>query len=154
MPPPRGFGGCAPERIKTGGELASPETRQRVGARSQAWPQVTGVGKRKRAGGTPPHPDFSPPSLARGSLGFRVPLAAGLQEFPPRPLICFLWGDTHQAPERGLQPRERGKGGAGGRSPPDGEVGGVPPRKQKWGASWHLLKPGHEWAPKARLSRR
>ncbi len=91
MPPPRGFGGCAPERIKTGGKLASLETRLRVGGRKQAWPQGTGWGK-------------------EGVQGDGVPLTGG--------------------------------------------SGGCPLTKTKLGASCHPLKPGHEWEPEARLSRR
>ncbi len=68
---------------------------------------------------------FSPPSLAEGSPAFRAPLVGGLK-----------------------------KGGWGGQGPPPGGSGDVPPKEQKLGASWHLLKPGHEGEAEGRLSRR
>ncbi len=96
---------------------------------------------------------FLPPSFAGGSPGFRVPLVAGLRESPSRPFSWFLWGDPPHAPRDGAPPppppRKRKTGGAGGLCPPDGGSGGCPPTKTKQGASWHLLKPGHEWEPEA-----
>ncbi len=56
------------------------------------------------SGVVPPIFSFSPPSFAEGSLGFRVPLVAGLQEGATRPLICFSGGTSPRPPARGLCP--------------------------------------------------
>jgi len=45
VPPPKGFGGCAPKSIKIGDELPTLTNPPRVGPKTLANPQPTGVGK-------------------------------------------------------------------------------------------------------------
>jgi len=53
-PPPRGSGGCAPKNIKIGGESPTSATPPRVGPKTLANPQPTGVGKGGPGGHKPP----------------------------------------------------------------------------------------------------
>ena len=117
QPPPRGHGGCAPKNIKRGNESPTLATPPRVGAKTLANPEPTGVGKWGVQGGKAPMAGGVggvPPKTKRG--GESPTLAT-----PPR-----VGPNTLANPK----PTRAGKrGGPGGRSPHGGGLGGCPPTK-------------------------
>jgi len=136
-PPWRGAVGGAPPQNLKGGELPALATPPRVGPKTPANPQPTGVGKTGGPGGASPH---------GGGLG-DVP-------FRPNPLPPFphreggkFGGFPFSASERDKtlaspKPTMVGKlEGPGGRSPHGGGLGGCPPQNQKRGRVAHLSNP-------------
>ncbi len=104
-------------------------------------------------GGHPPEP----PGRGQSPLhpGFS-PFMGGLQELPLRSSDLFLWMDTSQAPGMRTEPLPPPieKWGWSKTCLLPGGSGNVPPKRQRAGASWHLLKPAPEWDPEAGRGRR
>jgi hypothetical protein len=121
QPPPRGHGGCAPKNIKRGNESPTLATPPRVGAKTLANPEPTGVGKRGSRGLAP----------WQGVWGM-------CPQNKKEGASCQLLHARHEwDPKRRqtLSQRGWGKGVQGAAGPLAGGVGGVPPQNQKKGAS-------------------
>ena len=125
-PPWQGVWGMCPHEFKRGGESSTLATTPRVGPKTLANPQPTGVGK--------------------GGPGGRSPQAGGLGDVPPQNLIrgraAHPWQPRHEwdpKPWRTLSLRgwERGSRGA---KPPWQGVWGMCPHKFKRG---RVANPGN-----------
>ena len=114
--------GDVPPKAKGGGELPTLATPPRVGPKTPANPQPTGVGK--------------------GGPGGASPLAGGCGGCPPqiqkRERVAHISTPTHEwdpKPRQTLSPRGWAMGGSRGRSPHGGGLWGVSPTKTKEGTS-------------------
>jgi len=134
-PPWRGAWGVSPHKTKEGGEPPPPATPPRVGPKTLANPQPTGVGNWGSRGAKPPW---------RGAWGVSPHKTKGGGEPPPPATPPRVGPKTLANP----QPTGVGKGGGGGASPLPGGLGDVPPKFSSQGASRHPLQPRHEWDPK------
>ena len=106
-------------------------TTPRVGSKTLANPQPTGVGKRGSRGAKPPGRGFGgcPPQIQERGRVARISNPAMSHEWDPEP-----W--------RTLSPRGRAKlGGRGGRAPMAGGLGGVSPQNQKRERVAHISNP-------------
>jgi len=142
VPPPRGFGGCAPKSIKIGDELPTLTNPPRVGPNTLANPQPTGVGTKRGSRGRSPHGrgswGVSPHKFKRGG---EAPTLTTPPRVGPRTLA-------------NIQPTGVGKRGSRGAKPPwRGGCGGCAPFTptevslfEKGRPSPTLIKPGVEGA--------
>ena len=116
VPPPRGLGGCAP-RIKQGGELPTLATPPRVGPKTPANPQPTGVGKWEARGAKPPW---------QGAVGGVPP------QNQKKGRVAHISNPATSGTQNAGEPSasEGGQnGGPGGQSPHGGGSGGCAPTK-------------------------
>jgi hypothetical protein len=136
-----GLWGVSPHKTKRGGELPPLAHPPRVGPKTLASPQPTGVGKTGGPGGRSPHGGglwgVSPHKTKRGS------------ELPP------LTSQPRVGPKKLANPQPAGvgkTGGPGGRSPHVGGLWGVSPRKTKRGSELPALATQPRVGPKTLAS--
>jgi hypothetical protein len=123
-PMARGWG-VSPHKNKRGNELPTLATLPRVGPKTPANPQPTGVGKRGGRGAKPAWCGGCPSTKPKegGSSHITNPAMSGTQN-AGKPLAC-----------------ESEQGGSRGRSPMAGGMGDVPPQKQKRERVAHISNP-------------
>jgi len=123
-PPGKGLWGVSPHKTKRGSELPPLTSQPRVGPKTLASPQPTGVGKTGGPWGRSPH--------GRGSWGVSPRKTKRGGELPALATQPRVGPKTLANP----QPAGVGKtGGPWGRSPLARGCGGCPPTKPKEGAS-------------------
>jgi hypothetical protein len=126
-PPWRGAWGVSPHKTKEGGELPPPATPPRVGPKTLANPQPTGVGKRGVEGAQAPW---------RGAWGVSPHKTKEGGELPPPAT------PPRVGPKTLANPQPTGVGNGGSR-------GAKPPWRGAWGVSPHKTKEGGELPPPA-----
>jgi hypothetical protein len=121
-----GCGGCPPHKFKRGGELPTLANPPRVGPKTLANPQPTGVGKGGGGGAAPSQGVWGmcPQEFKRGG---ELPTLATRPRVGPKTLA-------------NPQPTRVGKRGVhGGKAPMAGGCGGCPPHKFKRGGELPTL---------------
>jgi hypothetical protein len=122
QPPPRGFGGCAPTKLKIGDEQPTSAIPPRVGPETLANPRPTRVGKPGGPGGRSPHGGGCggvPPRNQKRGRGARInnPATSGTQNAggPSANEGGQTWGARGQSPHGGglwgVSPHETKRGG-------------------------------------------